>query len=328
MRDNVSNKPTAKSQLGTLFQFKNLMKSLGSLVPGTSVPIEMMNQLDGERVDARISQAEAQLTQLAATQSALASQKSGVLSKPNDWSIAAGEFMSRTAIIATVFDGGFHGARFRGQERFHGVGHACVVGPNEVLTCREVMDLASSVAEHKHGRSVVLVGMAWYEFEAGPIDAGTGLRVLRLTNRDEAKWSNFQSVLAKIKAPMLGDPVPTMPQVRYSVMPWIGSEIGFIHCGEAENAWSASTFEHLQFDATTISHFMRTPKESLKTFVTGVLPGRIVYAGAPVFTRDATLLGVISDTESYPSDNGRRAVVRSLLGHPNYKPNHPTTPSK
>jgi len=29
-------------------------------------------------------------------------------------------------------------------------------------------------------------------------------------------------------------------------------------------------------------------------------------------------MGILSDTESYESDAGRRAVVRSLLGHPRF----------
>jgi hypothetical protein len=64
-----------------------------------------------------------------------------------------------------------------------------------------------------------------------------------------------------------------------------------------------------------ISHFRNPKTDSLKAAVTGVLPGRVVYSGSPVFSRDGTLIGLLSDTENYSSDAGRRVVIRSLLGH-------------
>jgi len=67
-----------------------------------------------------------------------------------------------------------------------------------------------------------------------------------------------------------------------------------------------------------MSHFRETSDDGLKICVTGVLGGRILKAGSPVFSRDGSLLGVLSDTESYVSDAGRRAVIRSLIGHPRF----------
>lgn len=329
MRDEASNIPTSKSQMGTLSKPKNLLKSIGSLVPGASMPLEMLNQLDGERVEGRIREAEVQLKQLAEAQGMLAQSLSSLkrhegapTSAPGlrDWSEAAAEFLPRTVILAVAFDGGFHDLADSGRERFNTVGHGCLVGPNEVVTCREVMDLVNGVASHKKGRGIATVGMAWYEIEGGPIDEASGLCILKLTKRDDEKWDDFQTTLAKIGAPPLVDVVPSAMPVKHSHMPWIGQEVAFIHTGEAENASALFTFEHLQFDATAISHFVRTSRKSLKTFVTGVLPGRVLHPGAGVFGRDGTLLGVLSDTESYPSDSGRRALVRSLLGHPRFTP--------
>lgn len=254
MRDNTSNAPTSKGQIATLLRLKNLLKSFGSLVPGASVPLEMMNQIDGERVDARIGQAEAQIKELAQTQGALAqalAPSEGAAAKSErpagirDWSEAAAEFMPRSTFVAVVFDGGFHDPRFAGKERFNVVGHGTLIGPAEVLTCREVMDLVTGVTSHKGGRGVAIVGMAWYEFEAAPIDDASGLCVLKLTRRDEKKWSYFQGALSKLEVPLLIDAVPSIAPVKYSVMPWIGHEVAFLHTGEAENASSLLTFEHL-----------------------------------------------------------------------------------
>jgi hypothetical protein len=70
-----------------------------------------------------------------------------------------------------------------------------------------------------------------------------------------------------------------------------------------------------QFDTSVISHFKRPRAGAVKAFVTDVLPGRILWTGSPVFNRYGTLLGIIANTENYKSDAGRRAVVKSLLGH-------------
>jgi hypothetical protein len=100
----------------------------------------------------------------------------------------------------------------------------------------------------------------------------------------------------------------------------MGQEIGFIHAGEAEDVMCGHlAFSARQFDSTTISHFRNPRPGALKTLVTGVLAGRIVQVGSPVFTRNGELLGVISDTETYRSDAGRRAVIRSLIGNPHFK---------
>ena len=112
-------------------------------------------------------------------------------------------------------------------------------------------------------------------------------------------------------------PEPLETTVRASVYPWVGQDVGFVHTGEATDVWHDG-ISKFQFDKTAISHFRDLFHDGLKTFVTGVLPGRILKAGSAVFAGDSTLVGVIADTESYPSDAGRRAGRRSLLGHPRF----------
>jgi hypothetical protein len=105
--------------------------------------------------------------------------------------------------------------------------------------------------------------------------------------------------------------------VTFTITPWLGQEVAFLHTGEAPEVMG---WPKVQFDTTVISHFKLPTDTAFKTFVTGVLPGRFMYAGSPVFTKSGTLVGVISDSESYKADAGRRAIVRSLLGHPYFRP--------
>jgi len=79
-----------------------------------------------------------------------------------------------------------------------------------------------------------------------------------------------------------------------------------------------SEFSHVEFGTSVISHFKLPKRSSLKVFVTSVFPGRIKQVGSAVFSRDGSLLGIISGVEKYEYDAGRRAVVKTLLGFPKF----------
>ncbi len=235
-----------------------------------------------------------------------------------DWSLPVAEYLQRTISIAVAYDGGFHSRAERGRELVQPVGHACIIGNHEFLTCKEALELGREVAEHKHGKTVILAGMAWYDFDPEPTDKGSGLSICRLTRRDDEKWSESVQSWQEHGLGELDDDLVATP-IRYTVSPWMGQEVGFVHSGEAEDVLrSRQEFSKLQFEVNVISHFRLPRDNALKVFVTGVLSGRVVYAGAGVFSRDGTLLGILSETERYQSDAGCRAVVRSLLGHPRF----------
>jgi hypothetical protein len=116
---------------------------------------------------------------------------------------------------------------------------------------------------------------------------------------------------------MTCSPSPLETSVSASIYPWIGQDVGFVYTGEGEDIFCGG-ISKFQFHKTSISHFREPRKDGIKTFVTAVLPARFLRAGSPAFGGDGTLVGIIADSEHYPSDAGRRAIVRSLLGHPRF----------
>jgi len=74
----------------------------------------------------------------------------------------------------------------------------------------------------------------------------------------------------------------------------------------------------VEFGTSVISHFKRPKDGALKVFVTAVFSGKIQQLGSAVFSRNGTLLGIISAVEKYEYDAGRRAVVKTLLGFPKF----------
>jgi hypothetical protein len=319
-----SPKPSIKDKAKFLFQPENLAKTIGTQIPGVSAAVEMANQLAGQEIDQRIAALEAE-----PKAAALLKKFEESVGRPDpglsDWSTAVAEYLLRTIDLTVVYDGGFHSPEREGTELVQSVAHGCILSATEVLVGDEALELATRVAETKGGRIVISAGMERFEFDPSSGNNALGLSVFPLGPRDEAAWQHVQDLwhehaLGDLESSLIRTPLHFAASTR------MGQELGFIHSGEAVDVMSGEwSFSPVQFDASVISHFRQPTSESLKTFVTGVLPGRILRPGSPAFGRDGTLLGILAGTESYPSDAGRRAFGRSLLGHPRFMPNPETS---
>jgi hypothetical protein len=166
----------------------------------------------------------------------------------------------------------------------------------------------------RQGRVIILCGMAWYEFEADPVDQTTGLLLCRLTKRNEEVWQETRASALKYGVAEWLQPEPTNVKPKWTITPWLGQECGFLLASDSADVMDHHQFTRVEFGSSTISHFKKPKDFGLKVFVTGVFSGRIRQLGSAVFSRDGTLLGIISGVEQYEFDAGRRAVVRTLLG--------------
>jgi len=318
MSDQESTAEKWKKQAGILFKTKNLVKTIAGQFPVVSMATSMIDQLEDHETDLRIGKIEADV---AAFDAFKAAEHAALKTPPpfHDWSIPVSDYIRRTADIIVVYDSGFHGGPKTGRELFQAVGHGCIFTDNEVLTCREAMEIARGVAAYKSGRVMISCGPAWYECDFSEADKNTGLCTGQITRRDEEKWEEYSKEWTERGLGALQGGLPS-GTLSFSATPWLGQEIGFIHSGEAEDVMRGIAFSKVQFDTSAISHFRRPTSDGLKTFVSGVLGSRILKAGSPVFGRDGLLLGILADTENYECDAGRRIVVRSLLGHPRFTP--------
>lgn len=306
---------TSRQQLGIIFGVKNLLRTFASVVPFGSSALEIQSQLDDHRTSARIDSLETADAELASKLETLEQTQPKRFPTIESWSPAVADYSRRLVDFAANYDAGYHSPSERGRELTHWVSHGCFVAPNLVLTCREALEIAQEVAEAKDGSVCINAGLGWYNFEAEPVDKTSGLVLCRITGRDEARWKYSTEKMKRVGSP--ADPEPLQSEVAFNVTPWPGDEVGFLHTGEATDTLRAY-LSHLQFDSSVVSHLKRPTDQALKQFVTGVLPGRILRAGAPVFSRAGALVGIIAGTEHYESDAGRRAIVKSLLGHPRY----------
>jgi hypothetical protein len=293
-------------QLKFLLKAKNLSKTIVSPVPYVG---EMINQLEGHETDCRIDQLEQDLKALEDLR-ALEKSVTSIGPTIHDWPMAVSEYLRRTIDLAVA----------HGDGLILPVAHACQVAPDMILVCREALELVQKVAQYKNGKVIAIIGLYLYDFATDGINAASGLAVCRLTHRDE-KCFDYYNEIRKEHGWEPIQPQPNLNQVRYTVSPFMGQEFGFLHTGEAPEPMRGEyDFSSRQFDAAIISHFRNPKTGALKTFVSTVISERILSVGSPVFSRDAVLLGMISDVENYKNDTGRRIVVRSLLGHPEFMP--------
>jgi len=303
-----------KDQLAAVIQPKNLLKTIASQVPLASVGVELLNQLEGQRVEKRIVALEESDEKLFSSLRKLESSVAETIPQNiNEWPNAVHEYLLRNVELAVVHTPPDE----PGKEYFLPVANGCLVGDECVLTCSEAIELARAVAEHKRGRVIIVIGFVWYEFEAEPVDKTTGLILCRITSRNEERWAEARELFDKDGFRQLAQP-PTKAQPKWTITPWIGQECGFILASDSKDNMRQAEISEVEFGTSVISHF-RLPRDyGLKVFVTAVFSGRIRQVGSAVFARDGTLLGIISGVEQYEYDAGRRAVVKSLLGFPKF----------
>jgi len=323
---NAERKESSTEQLGVIFKPRNLLKTVSAALPGASSIAEILNQFEGHRIEKRLDALEVPSAELAAKLQRLEESQPRETVPARDWPSAVSEYVRRIVNIIVCYDGGVESPSQSGQELFSVIGHGCFVGPKAVLTCNESIEMAQEVARVKRGRvGIAAANLVRYDVEISEEDTGYGLAICRVTGRNEEDFQHEKAQREKYEKrgakSMFVEPLETV--VEFSISPWLGQEVGFLYTGEAPDI---SMWPKVQFDTAVISHFKKPTDVSFKTFVTGVLPSRFLYAGSPVFTRLGTLVGVIADAESYRADAGRRAVVRSLLGHPQFMKKSPKSP--
>ena len=310
---------TSLEQMGVIFQPKNLLKTIASQFPGSSAGVEMLNQLDHHKISGRLKTLEESDAELNSKLRKLEQSSPSAPPPVHDWSAIVSKYLPRIVDFAVAYR---RANDRRNLELIQVVAHGCLIDAGIVVTCEEALECLHSIAQIRSGKAIMLVGFAWYDFLGGQTDETSGLVICKITKRNEQKWREWSQLHEKYGLGSLTEETD-LASVNFSVSPWIGQEIGFLHSGEAGDSGrlggmmlQPKRFSQLQFDETVISHFKAPRSRAIKSFVTGVLPGRILWTGSPVFSRDGTLLGVIADTEHYKSDSGRRAVIKSLLGNP------------
>ncbi len=309
-----SDSRSSRSDAGVLIRPRNLLKTAASFIPVAAALAEALGQIEAEQVDQRVGDLESwrKLHDLEAA-------NPPPPPAPLDWPTAVADFHVRTVDLCVFYDGSFEHPSKRGRELFLHVCHGCLVDGAHIVTTTQALDMARAVAEDRRGRVVLVVGMSHFELDVGSVQDHVSLSVCPIGRRDTA---NDEKLARCWRAEGVEPPQVILPtkRVTHTLTPWLGTEVGFLHAGEAEDAIRPDRMTRIQFDASVISHFRGPSQQVLKAAVTGVIGSRFKYIGSPVFTRSGVLVGCLAESENYESDAGRRAVIYGLLGHPFFTP--------
>jgi hypothetical protein len=294
--------PTSRDQLLHLAKPGNIARTVLSAAPGGSAIAEVMNQLEGQKVDRRMKSLE---DELRATAEIMKSQ--AISDKPiSDWPKAANQFIRRRVEIAVLYNRSF-------SEYIVPVAYGCLLDDSAVLTCVEATELAARESMKKNGKVIMISGLRFYEFELGEVQPCSGLVVCKLKDFDKIRFKETEEIF-KPAGINITEYARLTDSLKYTVTPWIGQEVAFISSSESTDNLRMFEFSRCEFVASLVSYFKRPKDKTLKSFVTSVLGVAVHDVGSAVFSRDSTLLGIIAGTEKHPGDVGVRVVVKSLLG--------------
>lgn len=217
--------------------------------------------------------------------------------------LAAAEFMQRTCEIGFVL-----GAT---GERFVKTGLCCFVQKELAFTVAWVVDAALEVAQARKGRPVIhtMRGMAPFEV-VERYDVGDLVSV-KIGAIDDSYLKPLLAEHDPDVAKAFYEPLQT--DVKYRMVPFVGELVGFLSCSNADDKWK-SGINPFRFESCSVS-FLARGKQS-REFAQYVLTpslSRLEYRGAPVFTGDGSLVGIVRDTVQMEDDIGMRPLITSMI---------------
>src|SRR5438067_13262226 len=94
---------TSRQQLGILLKPKNLLRTVASAAPGAGAFLEMQSQLDGAKLDERITSLEETDLSLKAKLLTIESSQPKTVTRESNWPVATGDYLRRVVDIVVVF---------------------------------------------------------------------------------------------------------------------------------------------------------------------------------------------------------------------------------
>lgn len=209
------------------------------------------------------------------------------------FSHAVSEFMKRTCEVG-----------FLDGPRFLRLGYACYVGGGRLVTAGEVIDLLEEILARRPGKAALLTAIGLAEFTVAQRMEWADLTFLVAEPVDTSHWEEFSGKSGD-------DLLPLQTDVRARRQPFIGEQVGFLN--SPHNTDSARGFALFQFETAHVSFFQRTEPIMGHNYVLTPVVSRVQYRGAPVFSEQSELLGVLRDSFVCEDEASHRPIVANFL---------------
>lgn len=222
------------------------------------------------------------------------------------FALAVAEFSWRTCQIGLV----------RG-ERFRKRGLCTFVTKGVAVTSLHVVDDVMSAA------SDVAIPSIWTKIGMAPFseverDESLGIALVKMGSIDDAfarQEQRDRSEIADVLAP------PLQTDVRFRVVPFVGEQIGILHDPESTKEYRFAL--ELQFETAVVSYLNKFgPEHDQFRYTLSPLITQIEDEGAPVFTPDSRLIGILTGDYLVEGQIATRHVITSLIPLRKFLPEH------
>jgi hypothetical protein len=210
------------------------------------------------------------------------------------FSHAASEFLARTCEVG-----------FLDGSRFIRTGYACYIGVGKLITAGEVIDFLQGILMYRHGKPSLLTRAGLADFAVAQRVEWGAVTFLEAKPVDTSYWQ-------KITGSSGDDMLPLQTDVRTRRHPYVGEQVGFLNSPHSTD--SVRAFTLFQFETAYVSFFQRTEPITLHNYVLTPVVSRVQYRGAPVFSEQGELLGVVRDSMKCEDETSHRPVVANLIG--------------
>jgi hypothetical protein len=218
---------------------------------------------------------------------------------PGGFAMAAAEYNQRTCRIGVT-----------NENSVVVTGYACFIASNLMVTAEGAVELIREVEKKVGGRAVVWsnIGLADLEpFSASSLSRSVVIKV------GEFDTAHAQRVAQEMDVPFeMAFPSPLRSQIKYRSMPSLGESVGLLHWPD-NSAGNRSPGE-FQFERLDVAYRQDGRRaKSLTDFTLSPPTTGLQYLGSPIFSERAALVGVVTDTITFPQDPVARPVASGLL---------------
>jgi hypothetical protein len=217
--------------------------------------------------------------------------------------LAAAEFMQRTCEIGFLGDGD--------GEIFFKTGLCCFIKTGLALTVGPVVDAAKRGAQIRNGNPVIqtMRGMAPFEVQE-KFDMGN-LILLKMGKIDDKFVKSALAGHDPDVAEAFYEPLQT--DVKYRIVPFVGESVGFL-CNSSADGGFRSAINPFCFESRSVSFLAKTNAvDGFAQYVLTPSLSGIENEGAPVFTEDGRLVGLVRDNVQMGEEIGIRPVITGVI---------------
>lgn len=213
------------------------------------------------------------------------------------FSLAAAEFFWRTCQVGFVWSN---------DELFVDTGHCCFISSKVALTISEVVDWAIEIGKERGGTPVIQTqrGLAPFtileRFDVGNLVA------IEIGIIDDSYLKEILKEHARDMVDYFSEPLQT--PVRFRNVPFVGERVGILH--SAYNSLDYRSARDLQFDSADVAFPMKfEQRQNAFLYVLTPVCSHVQHRGAPVFTAEGCLVGLVKDSLLLKGEQSWRPIV-------------------